>query len=147
MERLFYILKPRIPRLVQIFLRRKLIEKQRRQYKDVWPILPSAAKKPDGWCGWSEGKKFALVLTHDVEHKRGYDRIIQLMEIEKQLGFVSSFYFVPERDYKVEKKLLNTLTVNGFEYGVHGLYHDGKLFSSEEKFLNRAKKINRYLKE
>jgi len=70
-----------------------------------------------------------------------------LREVEKQLGFVSSFNFVPERDCKVKKELLNTIKVNGFEYGVHSLYHDGKLSSSEEKFLKRAKKINQYLKK
>ena len=69
------------------------------------------------------------------------------MKVEKKLGFVSSFNFVSERDCKVEKELLNTIKVNDFEYGVHGLYHDGKLFSSEEEFLKRAKKINHYLKE
>ncbi len=63
-----------------------------------------------------------------------------LREVEKQFGFVSSFNFVPERDYKVEKELLNTIKVNRFEYGVHGLYHDGKLFSSEEEFLKKAKR-------
>ena len=69
------------------------------------------------------------------------------MRIEKEMGFVSSFNFVPERDYVVEKKLLDTLKSNGFEYGVHGLHHDGKLFSSETEFLERAKKINMYLNE
>ena len=91
--------------------------------------------------------KFCFVLTHDVEHKRGYDRVLKLMELEKQFGFVSSYYFVPERDYKVDGSLLNTLKESGFEHGVHGLYHDGKLFSSEKEFLKRAAKINQYLKD
>jgi peptidoglycan/xylan/chitin deacetylase (PgdA/CDA1 family) len=43
--------------------------------------------------------------------------------------------------------MLKVLKENGFEYGVHGLHHDGKLFSSEEEFLRRAKKINHYLEE
>ncbi|MCJ7650916.1 MAG: hypothetical protein MUP85_20075, partial [Candidatus Lokiarchaeota archaeon] len=73
-------------------------------------------------------------------------RVIDLVNLEKRLGFVSSFYFVPERDYIVEKELLDTLKENGFEYGVHGLYHDGKLFRSEKIFLDRAKKINHYIK-
>ena len=68
------------------------------------------------------------------------------MQIEKDLGFVSSFNFVPERDYRVDKELLDTLKKNGFEYGVHGLHHDGKLFSSETEFLNRSKKINQVSK-
>jgi len=147
MKKLFYLLKPLIPRKLQLFLRRKLIIKKLPGYKDVWPILKGSERKPDNWKGWPDNKKFAVILTHDVEHKRGYDRVLQLIEIEKQLGFVSSFNFIPERDYVVEKDLLLTLKENGFEYGVHGLNHDGKLFSSEEEFLRRSKKINYYLKD
>jgi hypothetical protein len=33
----------------------------------------------------------------------------------------------------------------GFEIGVHGLKHDGKLFLSQEKFNQRAEKINHHL--
>ena len=147
LKKLFYILKPFIPRKFQLYLRRKLILSKIPKYQEIWPILKGSEKKPDNWKGWPDGKQFAVVLTHDVEHKRGYDRVLQLMEVEKELGFVSSFNFVPERDYKVEKQLLNTLKQNGFEYGVHGLYHDGKLFSSEQEFLKRAERINYYLKE
>ena len=147
LKKIFYILKPIIPRSFQIYLRRKLILQTLKKNKDVWPILKGSEKKPENWKGWHDGKQFALVLTHDVEHKRGYDRVLKLMQVEKDLGFISSFYFVPERDYKVEKDLLNTLKQNGFEYGVHGLYHDGKLFSSEKEFLKRAEKINHYLKD
>ena len=146
-KKIYYLLKPLIPRRFQIFFRRKRIQSILSEFKDVWPILKGSEKKPGNWNGWPDGKKFALVLTHDVEHQRGYDRVIKLMNVEKELGFVSSFYFVPERDYIVEKKLLNTLKESGFEYGVHGLYHDGKLFSTEEEFLKRAKKINHYLKD
>lgn len=147
MKKLFYILKPIIPRRFQLFLRRILILSRLNSYTDVWPVLKGSEKKPEYFKGWPEGKQFALVLTHDVEHLKGYNRVLKLMQLEKQLGFVSSFNFVPERDYKVGKELLETLRANGFEYGVHGLYHDGKLFSSEQEFLKRAEKINYYLEE
>lgn len=146
-KRIYYLIKPIIPRRFQLFLRRRLIKAKLSGYKNVWPILNGSEKQPENWKGWPDNKKFALIITHDVEHKRGYDKVLQLMEIEKELGFFSSFNFVPERDYKVEKNLLDTLKQNGFEYGVHGLYHDGKLFSSRQEFLRRAKKINQYLKD
>ncbi len=146
MKKLFYILKPVIPRSIQIFLRRKLVERQKEKYKNVWPILEKAGEKPDGWPGWADNKKFAVILTHDVESKSGQDKCIKLMELEKKLGFCSSFNFVPER-YNVLESLRNKLTSNGFEVGVHGLNHDGKLFSNENVFTERAKKINHYLKE
>ena len=144
---LFYFLKPFIPRSFQLYLRKIRILLKLKRHKDVWPILRGSEKKPANWTGWPDGKQFALVLTHDVEHKKGYDRVLQLMQVEKELGFISSFYFVPERDYKVEKSLLSTLKQNGFAYGVHGLYHDGKLYSSESEFLKRAEKINYYLSD
>ncbi|MGB5847699.1 MAG: hypothetical protein WBH40_04365 [Ignavibacteriaceae bacterium] len=146
MKKLFYILKPIIPRSVQIFLRRKLVERQIEKYKNVWPILEKAGEKPNGWLGWVDNKKFAVILTHDVESQSGHDKCINLMELEKNLGFCSSFNFVPER-YKVSPELRKYLADNGFEVGVHGLNHDGKLFSSERVFTERAKKINHYLKE
>ncbi|MEO8233740.1 MAG: hypothetical protein ABI638_15785, partial [Ignavibacteriota bacterium] len=147
LRKLFYKIKPFTTRPLQLYLRRKLLQYEFNSFKDVWPILKGSEKKPKNWKSWPEGKKFALILTHDVEHKRGYERVLKLMQIEKDLGFVSSFNFVPERDYKVEKGLLNNLKQNGFEYGVHGLYHDGKLFSSEQEFLKRAQIINCYLQE
>lgn len=145
--KLYYIIKPLIPRYFQLYLRRRFIYYNFQKYHEVWPILKGSEKKPGNWKGWPDGKEFALILTHDVEHKKGYDRVQELMNLEKKLGFVSSFYFVPERDYKIEKELLRSIKENGFEYGVHGLNHDGKLYSSEKEFLNRAQKINYYLKD
>jgi peptidoglycan/xylan/chitin deacetylase (PgdA/CDA1 family) len=36
---------------------------------------------------------------------------------------------------------------NGFEVGIHGLNHDGKLFSNKRIFDERSKKINDYIKK
>ena len=143
----FYFIKPLIPRIIQIFLRSILIKKSVEKYKSIWPILQTSAKNPDGWIGWPNNKKFALILTHDVEHQKGYDKVLDLMQLEKDMGFISSFNFVPERDYKIEKSLRDILTSNGFEVGVQGLYHDGKLYSSRKEFLKRAAKINEYLRD
>ncbi len=147
MFRLFYFLKPLIPRTIQIFLRSILIKRSVGKYKATWPILESSAIKPSGWIGWPHNKKFALILTHDVEHQKGYDKVLDLMQLERDMGFISSFNFVPERDYRVEKSMRDILTANGFEVGVQGLYHDGKLYSTRKEFQKRAVKINEYLKE
>ena len=146
MNKIFYILKPLIPRSLQIFLRRILVNYQKKKYSDVWPVLQSAASKPKGWRGWPNGKRFAFIITHDVELQKGHNRCKELMQIEKSLGFKSSYNFVPER-YEVSNELRNYLSENGFEVGVHGLNHDGKLFRSKEIFTNRAKTINGYLKD
>ncbi len=142
----FYAIKPLIPRWFQLWMRRKLIMSKLPKYKDVWPILEKAGKKPDGFKGWPEGKEFSVVLTHDVELIGGHNDVRKLMQIEKELGFKSSFNFVPER-YEVSPELRAHVEAEGFEVGVHGLNHDGKLFQSREIFNERAPKINKYVKE
>ena len=113
-------------------------------YKHIWPIDKNAANPPYNWAGWPEGKKFALILTHDVDTEKGQEKCMRLAEIEKSFGFRSSFNFVPER-YAVSDELRTQLTDEFFEVGVHGLSHDGKLFSSKDIFEQRALKINKYL--
>ena len=68
------------------------------------------------------------------------------MKLEERLGFRSSFNFVPLR-YAVSPSLRKSLVDRGFEVGVHGLYHDGKYYLTRNTFVERAKKINHYLKE
>ncbi len=120
---------------------------QARARCDVWPILPGSELPPEGWPGWPDGKKFAFVLTHDVESQQGLDRVKQLAELEMELGFRSSFNFTPEGPYSVPGELRSWLTDRGFEVGVHDLHHDGHLFSSREGFRRKAERINAYLKE
>ena len=144
--KLFYNVKPFIPRWLQILLRRKIVLKKRPSCSHIWPIADKAGQKPEGWLGWPDQKRFALVLTHDVDTARGHDRCYDLMEVERRLGFRSSFNFVPER-YEVSPELRRDLTRNGFEVAIHGLKHDGKLYESQRTFQERANVINHYLKE
>jgi len=145
-NKIFYTLKPAVPRWFQIFLRRRIALYKRKKYSHIWPIDPNAGAPPKGWQGWPDNKKFALVLTHDVDTQQGHNRVFQLAKIEEDHGFQSSFNFVPER-YTVSEGLRNELVSKGFEVGVHGLNHDGKLYSSKEIFKRRAAKINEYLKD
>ena len=119
----------------------------RRAYTDIWPINEIAGRRPDGWPGWPDGKKFAVVLTHDVEGPLGVSKCRQLMQLEQEFGFRSSFNFIPEGDYAVSAGLREELQRNGFEVGVHDLHHDGKLYWTRRKFSRNAKRINHYLKE
>ena len=68
------------------------------------------------------------------------------MSLEQEMGFLSTFNFVPER-YWVSSALLDHLRSAGFEIGVHGLIHDGRLYKSKKVFDGRATRINRYLHE
>jgi hypothetical protein len=69
------------------------------------------------WQGWPDGKKFAFVLTHDVESSAGLANCRSLAQLEMELGFRSSFNFVPEGKYRVPAELRDELTARGFEVG------------------------------
>ena len=146
LNKAYYTLKVLVPRRLQIALRRFYVQRKRSQHAKDWPIDHHAGTPPEGWTGWPDGKKFALVLTHDVETAKGLNRCIPLAEIEESLGFRSSFSFVPG-DYPVPETLRQDLTDRGFEIGVHGLHHNKNPFQSKQIFKKQSIDINRYLKE
>lgn len=162
MKRVYYQLKPLLPRFI-INLLKKLNSKvgsdevlvnwpvEDRYALFLWECMQSALEI-SGKSSiqfkqfWPEGKQFAFVLTHDVETAAGQAFIRDVADLEEKIGFRSSFNFVPER-YPLDYTLMDELRERGFEIGVHGLKHDGKLFFSEAEFSKRAEKINRYLAE
>ena len=140
----YYHARCLIPRSVQIRMRQCLVRHQRSACKDTWPISPQSAVSRPPWSRWPGKKEFAVVLTHDVETEVGLKRCIPLMKLEHKLGFRSSFNFVPER-YTTPLLLRTILKEEGHEVGVHGLFHDGKLYNSKKIFMARAARINEYL--
>ncbi len=145
-NKVYYALKFLIPRLLQIKMRRYLIKRKQSSNAALWPIDTKANKPPDGWSGWPNEKKFALVLTHDVETAAGLEKCQVLAEIEEHFGYRSSFNFVSE-DYQVPAALHHYLTAHGFEIGLHGLNHRKNPFASEQSFKQHATQINRRLKD
>jgi hypothetical protein len=139
-------MKPLIPRRLQLFVRRLFIQHQVEKYKNIWPINENGVREPAGWRGWPDGKRFALVLTHDVDTAQGQSKCLDLMKLDMDLGFRSSFNFVPLR-YLVSQGIMGTLRSQGFEIGVHGLYHDGKYYLSRGIFSKRAERINGFLRD
>src|SRR3990170_5104639 len=142
----YNVFKPLTPRRIQIYLRRLVAERKKKTVEHLWPIDERAGKKPDKWPGWPDGKKFAFVLTHDVERQGGVEKCLQLMELDKKHGFRSSFNFVPH-DYSDPRELRKQLTDEGFEVGVHGLTHDGNMFRDRALFERQSVLINKYLKD
>ncbi len=144
-RKIYYALKPAIPWPVRIALRRMVARHIRKQAGAVWPINEATRHPPPDWTGWPDNYKFSFVLTHDVEGPEGVAKCRQLAELEMSVGFRSSFNFVPAGSYTVPKELRTWLVQHGFEVGVHDLHHDGKLFSSEHGFSEKAKQINTFL--
>lgn len=159
-KRLYYQVKPMMPRHLSILLRRRYRQRQETQFALDWPIedryvrfqfncvthvLRQRGLESAPYVNfWPDNHRFALVLTHDVETDQGHAFVETVASLEERLGFRSAFNFVPER-YPINQGLLSALRQRGFEIGVHGLKHDGKLFSSRQVFTQRAKKINKYL--
>lgn len=141
----YYRVKPLIPRRLQLAVRSAVATRQRAGCGDCWPIESRAGVHPEGWRGWPDGKRFALVLTHDVDTYRGHERCLLLSRLEEELGFRSSFNFVAE-DYLVSANLRWLLAERGFEVGVHGLVHSRELYASRENFRRHAVRINDYLR-
>lgn len=146
-RRFYYGLKPYMPWPIRMALRRASARRKREQHTQVWPIDPASTRAPHDWPGWPERKKFAFILTHDVESAAGLAKCERLAKLEEQLGFRSCFNFIPEGTYSVPATLRAALTARGFEVGVHDLEHDGKLFQSRPVFEQKAERINGYLRD
>ena len=129
-----------------IYSRKKLIAYQLNKSYKIWPIDEKAKEKPSGWAGWPEKKKFSLVLTHDVETEKGLDKCIPVIDLERKLGFKSSFNFVAE-DYVIPQEILDYLKKREFEIGIHGLNHHDNLFRSKKEFQIISKRINVHIKK
>src|SRR4051812_39062618 len=114
-RRFYYTLKPYLPWRLRFAVRKISARRTRARVNGTWPICETAAQRPSGWPGWPEGKEFAFVLTHDVEHGVGAAKSQRLAELEKSLGFRSSFNFVPEGKYRTPPELRHWLSENGFE--------------------------------
>lgn len=161
-KRLYYHLKPLLPRWVIDSLKSFHSQFAEDNFPLEWPIEKRYAHfqwevirqllidmDPQSFRVkrfWPQGQCFAFVLTHDVETKEGQDYARALADIDESYDFRSSFNFVPER-YQLDYRLIADLRERGFEIGIHGLIHDGKLFRSETEFMRRAALINTHLKE
>jgi hypothetical protein len=157
--RSYYRLRPLLPRRAQIVMRRAFSRIQARTRFPRWPIEPALhdlydflmsefariAGEPVPWLApWPAPYRWALVLTHDVERKPGYEAIDLLADAEVASGFRSSWNLVPERDYVVDGARVRQLQADGFEIGVHGLRHDGRDLESEQELRRRLPSIRSY---
>ena len=145
LNRAYYQLKPILPWRFRVAMREIRARRRRKLFSNVWPIDPKAGRTPSGWPGWPDGKRFAFVLTHDVEGSKGLSRVERLAQLEVRYGFRSSFNFVPKGEYCVPDGTRAFLDSAGFEVGIHGLEHDGKLYARREEFVEKAAGIRAYM--
>lgn len=82
---------------------------------------------------WPNGKRCCISLTHDVESNTGFGRIERIADLEERYGFKSSWN-LPLAQYPIDWKAVERLRARGFEFGAHGLAHDGRMFRSRHDF-------------
>ncbi len=102
----------------------------------------------DGWhVGfWPDGHDCCVVLTHDVEGPAGQRRIEPMADLEERYGFRSAWN-LPLAQFPIDWELVRRLRARGFEFGAHGLSHDGRLFRSRADFAHLAPKLERLAQE
>ena len=153
----YYLLRPALPRAVQLRLRRAFARVQARATFPRWPVedglhdfyawlfrvLEELAGRPVPWLDlWPDGRTWALVLTHDVETEVGLRQRELLRGPERALGLRSSWNLVAER-YAVDDDIVHALAAEGCEIGVHGLRHDGKDLGSRRLLRRRLPAMRR----
>ena len=95
---------------------------------------------------WPHDHRCCVVLTHDVESPFGFEQIQRMTDLEEQYGFRSALNF-PLNQYRIDWRKLDDLKARGFEFGAHGLAHDGRLFRSEQDFSALAPLLERFANE
>ena len=156
--RAYYLARPVLPRQVQLRLRHAFTRVQARSVFPRWPLedslhalyawlfglLAELAGRPVPFLApWPDGRTWALVLTHDVETAAGCQDIELLRAPERELGYQSSWNFVPLR-YQVADSTLRALQAEGCEVGVHGLRHDGRDIGSRRLLAKRLPVMREY---
>ena len=156
----------RVKRLIPPYLRHRLnsaaIRARRRLRFPNWPCESALLELWRDWirraleiCGvrdgwhigfWPDDARCCIVLTHDVESARGFDRMEALADLEEQHGFRSSFN-LPLAQYPIDWQRVARLRARGFEFGAHGLCHDGRLFRSHRDFAELAPVLQRLAAE
>jgi peptidoglycan/xylan/chitin deacetylase (PgdA/CDA1 family) len=158
----YYAVKPLMPRALQLALRRAYARRQARVTFPRWPIEPILVERHHAELRtkleaagsdsvpslgfWPDGRRFAAILTHDVESAAGVRNVRRVLEVERRHGFVSSWNFVAEW-YPIEAGLFDHIRAMGGEIGLHAIKHDCKLFESRASFEADLPKIHRYLRE
>jgi hypothetical protein len=96
-------------------------------------------KTSDAWhIGfWPKGARCCVVLTHDVESPEGLELIEGVAALEEKHGFRSAWN-LSLAQYKVDWARVAEMRDRGFEFGAHGLCHDGRLFRSAKDFAELA---------
>jgi len=85
------------------------------------------------------------MLTHDVEGQEGLEFCSQLIALDERFGMKAAFQLIPESPHDAWA-YADEIRGRGCEANLHDLNHDGRLFRSKRQFLERAQRINEYVR-
>jgi peptidoglycan/xylan/chitin deacetylase (PgdA/CDA1 family) len=151
----YYVVRPVLPRQVQLLLRRRLAGSAAAPTFPDWPLhtglhelydwllelVGDLVDAPVPWIApWPDGTSWCFVLTHDVETAQGLQDLETLRGPERERGYRSAWNFVPER-YDTPHEVVQQLEKEGCEVGVHGLRHDGRDLASGRALAKRLPRI------
>ena len=148
----YYLLKPLIPRALQLAGRRLFARRSGLPSFPSWPLeesvdfllrfyahcllLALGTRTANFRWFWPGSHRAALILTHDVESGEGLRLALELADLEEARGFRSSFNIVGSW-YPIDYGVVSELRDRGFEIGLHGLRHDRSLFASRDAFVRQ----------
>lgn len=163
LRRLYYRIRSVLPSFVRQLLQRYVTRQRRESVFPAWPVdcsveqifetlmalaIPAAGEReiPFIWF-WPDGNEAALMMTHDVEEKRGVEHCQMLMDLDESFGIKAAFQLIPQGRYQDFEEMAACIRARGFETNIHDLDHDGRLYEHAELFQQRARKINEYARK
>jgi peptidoglycan/xylan/chitin deacetylase (PgdA/CDA1 family) len=145
----YYRVKRFIPLIVRHWINYTAVRARLREVFPNWPCETALVDvwhqwlraslevigQQDPWhiAFWPDGKPCCVALTHDVESTAGFARMERMADLEERYGFKSSWN-LPLAQYPIDWKAVERLRARGFEFGAHGLAHDGRMFRSRHDF-------------
>ena len=145
----YYRVKKFIPSTMRHWINYAAVRARMREVFPNWPCETAlldlwhhwlrasieALGQTDPWhiAFWPHGKRCCIALTHDVESPIGFARMERMADLEERYGFKSSWN-LPLAQYPIDWKTVERMRARGFEFGAHGLAHDGRMFRSRHDF-------------
>jgi len=105
-----------------------------------WPIAPAldllrALRGDANSFGWGD-KRWAFIVTCDVDSSAGWRRALQLAEAVEAAGLRAAFFVVAEC-LEANLNVALELVARGHELGSHDVRHDNRLITLDDAALER----------
>lgn len=92
----------------------------------LWETVAAEADVSLAAPVYADGRRGAVLLTHDIDSRADISGIVALRELERRFGLVSAFGFIPEVSWP-DRSVIDRLLDDGCEVYCHDIRHNGKL--------------------